>query len=112
MNDSDAIRALGALAHDHRLRIFRLLVREGPSGKTAGAIAQALEIPPPALSFHLSALERARLLTSRRSGRHVTYAVVVSAVRGLIEFLTEDCCGGRPELCGGARVDDGRGARP
>ena len=107
MTDAKAIEALGALAHDHRLKVFRLLVRKGPPGLTAGAIAQDLAIAPSALSFHLSALERAGLLASRRTGRNVIYAVTAATVRGLIGFLTEDCCRGRPELCGAMREKDG-----
>lgn len=107
MTDAEAVDALGALANDHRLRVFRLLVREGPPGLTAGAIARSLGIAPSALSFHLSALERAGLLTSRRAGRNVIYAVAVVAVRGLIGFLTEDCCRGQPELCGAIGARDG-----
>ena len=100
MTDAEAVDALGALAHDHRLKLFRLLVRQGAPGLSAGEIARSLAITPSALSFHLTALERAGLLTSRRAGRNVIYAVAVESVRGLIGFLTEDCCGGRPELCG------------
>ena len=100
MTDAEAVDALGALAHDHRLKLFRLLVREGAPGLSAGEIARSLDVAPSALSFHLSALERAGLLVSRRAGRNVIYAVAVESVRGLIGFLTEDCCGGRPELCG------------
>ncbi len=107
MTDADAVEALGALANDHRLKLFRLLVREGPPGLAAGAIARELGIAPSALSFHLSALERAGLLTSRRAGRNVIYAIAVDAVRGLIGFLTEDCCHGQPELCGGPRARGG-----
>ena len=105
MTDAEAVAALGALAHDNRLRVFRLLVREGPDDISAGAVAQALAIAPSALSFHLAALERAGLVTARRSGRNVFYGVAVDAVRGLIGFLTEDCCRGRPELCGNASAN-------
>ncbi len=107
MTDAEAAEALGALAHDHRLKVFRLLVREGPAGLTAGTIARRLAIAPSALSFHLAALERAGLLDSRRSGRNVIYAVAVDSVRGLIGFLTEDCCRGRPELCGAVVHENG-----
>ena len=115
MTDAEAVDALGALAHDHRLAAFRLLVREGPRGLSAGALARALAVAPSALSFHLSTLERAGLVTARRAGRNVNYAVAVEAVRGLIGFLTEDCCRGRPELCGAATAaaaGQGRGGGP
>lgn len=111
MIDSEAVDALGALAHEHRLRVFRLLVRQGLEALSAGDIARGLAIAPSALSFHLAALERAGLVTARRAGRNVFYAVSGDAVRGLIGFLTEDCCGGRPELCGdppwGGGADEG-----
>ena len=88
MDEDRAIAALAALAHAHRLAIFRLLVREGPSGLPAGRIGEALAIAPSALSFHLASLDHAGLLRSRRDGRHVFYAVEVPAMRGLLGFLT------------------------
>ncbi|NNG03179.1 MAG: helix-turn-helix transcriptional regulator [Inquilinus sp.] len=100
MDENEAIGGLAALAHAHRLAIFRLLVREGPAGLPAGRIGEALAIAPSALSFHLAALDHAGLLRSWRDGRNVFYAVEVAAMRRLLGFLTEDCCRGRPELCG------------
>ena len=102
-----AVRALDALAHPDRLRAFRLLVVEGPSGMASGRIAAALGVPPTRMSFHLAALDRSGLLRSRRAGREVRYAACYDAMRALLTFLTEDCCGGRPEICG----DLGRVAR-
>lgn len=95
-----AVTALSALAQEHRLEIFRKLVHEGPEGMTAGAIARWLGVAPSSLSFHLGHLERAGLLTSRRVARHVHYAVDIEGTRQLIGFLTEECCEGRPEICG------------
>ena len=100
MDDRTAVAALAALAQDHRLRIFRALVREGPEGLPAGEIAQRLELAPSALSFHLAQLERAGLLRSWRVKRHIFYAVEIEGMRSLLAFLTEDCCQGQPELCG------------
>ena len=100
MDDRTAVTALAALAQDHRLRIFRALVREGPTGLAAGEIAQRLELAPSALSFHLAQLERAGLLRSWRVRRHIFYAVEIEGMRHLLSFLTEDCCQGQPELCG------------
>lgn len=108
MRDSEAVDALGALAHEHRLKVFRLLVRHGPDPMNAGDIARDLAIAPSALSFHMAALERAGLVTGRRAGRNVFYGVSVDVVRGLIGFLTEDCCRGRPELCGHPLPASGR----
>ena len=101
MDDELAVDALSALAHRHRLRVFRVLVKEGPPGLAAGEIGTRLGIAPSALSFHLAHLERAGLLRSWRHGRQVRYAVEVDRMRGLLAFLTEDCCNGQPEICGG-----------
>lgn len=108
-----AIGALGALAHDHRMAVFRLLVRAGPPGLAAGDIAAQLDMPPSSLSFHLSQLTRAGLLRTWRVSRHVFYAVDFPAMRGLLDFLMEDCCAGAPEICcpppgGAARASSGR----
>jgi DNA-binding transcriptional ArsR family regulator len=101
IDETDAVGRLGALAHPARLAAFRLLISAGPSGIASGEIAEKLKIPPTAMSFHLSALERSGLVRARRAGRKILYAVQFEEVRALLAFLTEDCCGGRPELCGG-----------
>lgn len=95
-----AVEALAALAQEHRLAVFRLMIAEGTSGLTAGEIAQRLAIPPSTLSHHLAHLERAGLLRSWRVDRRIFYAVDVAGTRALVAFLTEDCCGGHPEICG------------
>ena len=95
-----ALSALSALAHGTRLAAFRLLVRCGPEGLPAGSIAEQLGAPPPTLSSHLAQLQRAGLVTSRRVQRQIFYAANVDGMRQLLTFLTEDCCQGRPELCG------------
>jgi DNA-binding transcriptional ArsR family regulator len=100
MESTDAIEALGALAQETRLDAFRLLMREGPNGLPAGEIAQRLGVQRPTLSFHLQHLERAGLLTRHRRSRQIVYAVDVEGVRALLTFLTQDCCQGRPEICG------------
>ena len=101
MKQKEAIEALSALAQDHRLRIFRMLVKETPGGLAAGEIAARIGIMPSALSFHLSHLERAGLLKAERVKRNIIYSVEVAGMRRLLAFLSEDCCGGRPEICGG-----------
>jgi DNA-binding transcriptional ArsR family regulator len=100
MKDNDAVTCLAALAHDQRLAIFRLLVREGPSGLPAGEIAEAVEATPTGASFHLKELDRAGLIHATRVGRYIRYAVHFDKVCQLLTFLTEDCCQGQPELCG------------
>lgn len=100
MENKIAIRALSALAQEHRLAIFRLLVKEGPSGLTAGEIAKAVGISATSLSFHLKELDAASLLRTWREGRYIRSAVHVGGMRQLLTFLTDDCCGGNPEICG------------
>ena len=105
MKPKDAIQALAALAQESRLAIFRLLVREGPEGLPAGAIGERLDIAAPTLSFHLAHLARAGLLTSRREGRSIHYGANYRGMNALLTYLTEDCCQGRPEICGYAASD-------
>lgn len=99
MEIRDATAALGALAHDTRLRIFRLLVQAGPGGIPAGDLSAKLDVPPPTLSFHLRDLSAAGLAVSARDGRTIRYAADFEAMNALMGFLTENCCGGRPEMC-------------
>lgn len=99
METSRAVEALGALAQATRLEVFRALVRAGPAGLPAGRIARRLELPAPTLSFHLAQLARAGLVTRRREGRRIVYAADFEGMAGLVGFLTEDCCGGAPEVC-------------
>jgi ArsR family transcriptional regulator len=99
MKDKSAVEMLGALAQEHRLKIFRLLVRTGPSGLPSSEIAEAVGISPTSASFHLKELDRARLIVATREGRFIRYAIDVEGMRDLLTFLTEDCCQGRPELC-------------
>jgi ArsR family transcriptional regulator, arsenate/arsenite/antimonite-responsive transcriptional repressor len=94
-----ALAGLAALAQETRLAIFRRLVRAGPGGESAGAIAEGLGTPAPTLSFHLKELEHAGLVTQRRAGRSLIYAANYDGMRALLGFLMEDCCAGRPEIC-------------
>lgn len=100
MDANQAVTSLAALAHEHRLEIFRMLVREGPNGLTAGELADGIGASATAASFHLKELDRAGLVTATREGRYIRYALHVEGMRQLLEYLTEDCCQGRPELCG------------
>jgi len=100
MENETAVRSLAALAQINRLEIFRLLVKTGPNGLPAGDIARTLDLSATRASFHLKELEHAGLISATRDGRYVRYAVAFESVRRLMSFLTEDCCDGRPELCG------------
>jgi ArsR family transcriptional regulator, arsenate/arsenite/antimonite-responsive transcriptional repressor len=94
MNTNLVVRALGALAHESRLAIFRVLVVAGPEGMAAGDIAQQLGISPSSLSFHLKDLSYADLVSARQEGRYIFYSANFDAMSGLIGFLTENCCEG------------------
>ena len=93
MEAGQSIAALAALAHETRLAVFRLLVQHGPDGLPAGAIAQALALPPSSLTFHLQHLMRAGLLTQRRVSRQLIYAADFAVMNALLAYLTENCCG-------------------
>ena len=98
MDQKAAISALGALAQDTRLDLFRLLVTVGPEGLPAGVIAERLGVLPSSLSFHLAQLVHAGLITQRRLSRQLIYAAEYSAMTDLLAYLTENCCG-RGESC-------------
>jgi DNA-binding transcriptional ArsR family regulator len=89
-----ALAAFGALANEHRLGIFRLLVQTGPNGLPAGDIADKLRIPASSLSFHLAHLTRAGLTIQRRESRSLIYSANFATMNGLVAFITENCCGG------------------
>src|SRR5215831_11103642 len=99
MDRSQALRGFAALSQETRLAIVRLLVRAGPDGLAAGAVAEAVDASPSNVSFHLKDLEHAGLITARRSSRSIIYAANFDALRGLVGFLMKDCCAGRPEIC-------------
>ncbi len=86
------IAALGALAQETRLAIFRRLVEHAPDGLTPGAIVEALKVPQATLSFHLKELAAAGLTTDRRKGRHIWYRANLAAINELSDYLTENCC--------------------
>ena len=86
------IEALGALAHEHRLAIFRLLIERGPEGMSAGRIAGRVGLVPSSLTFHLQNLQRAGLITQRRESRQLFYSAAFTAMNALVGYLTENCC--------------------
>lgn len=89
-----AVSALGALAQEHRLALFRLLVQAGAEGMAAGAIAEALGVPNSSLSFHLAQLSRAGLIRQERRGRSLIYSADYPAMNALLGYLMENCCAG------------------
>jgi ArsR family transcriptional regulator len=99
METEDAIESLSALAHPGRLAVFRLLVQAGSEGVAAGEIARTLDTPANTMSTQLAILTRAGLIQSRRESRSVIYSADYQEISGLIGFLMQDCCQGRPEVC-------------
>jgi ArsR family transcriptional regulator, arsenate/arsenite/antimonite-responsive transcriptional repressor len=99
MRSPEAVDALGALAHEHRLAIYRLLVETGPDGLAAGVIAERLGIAPSSLTFHLQHLQRAGLIDQKRASRQLIYAADFARMNALVGFLTENCCGGGQLAC-------------
>jgi ArsR family transcriptional regulator, arsenate/arsenite/antimonite-responsive transcriptional repressor len=108
MKKPETLAALAALAQDNRLDIFRLLVEAGRNGMSAGAVADALDLAPNALTFHFDRLRDGGLVTVRREGRSMIYAARYETMNALIAYLTENCCGGRPEQCLPAKKEDSR----
>ncbi len=94
MDANTTIAALGALAQETRLKAFRLLVEAGAEGMPAGAIAEALDVPAPTLSFHLAQLAHAGLIRQRRDSRSLIYSADFDAMNALLAYLTENCCRG------------------
>ena len=100
-----AVDALGALAHETRLSVFRMLVKAGPEGMIAGAIAEHQGVPPSTMSHHLATLERAGLVQSERESRLIHYRADYPGMRRMLLFLMQDCCQGAPEMCGDLMAD-------
>ena len=99
MESEKAVQKLSALAQDARLAVFRLLVKAGPDGMAAGDIARKLKTAPNTMSAQLRLLSNAGLIRARRDGRSIIYAADFDGMSDLLLFLTEDCCGGRREIC-------------
>jgi len=107
MQEDDVIRALAALAHPLRLRVFRALVVVGSQGLTPGVMADALDASATSLSFHLKELAHAGLVTQEREGRNLIYRAAYDRMDGVLSFLTDNCCAGAecavgasPAACG------------
>ncbi|WP_269585650.1 ArsR/SmtB family transcription factor [Roseibium sp. Sym1] len=99
MEKEDALNALAALGQETRLDVFRLLVKAGKEGMTAGAVSDALDVRPNTLSTHLGALSRSGLVLAERDGRSICYRANLQTMQVLVTYLLQDCCGGNPELC-------------
>lgn len=99
MSPLAAVHALSALAQESRLGIYRLLVQAGPAGLVVGRIAEIMNIPATTLSFHLKSLSHGGLVHHRQEGRFVRYIADFETMHGLIDYLTENCCGSNASTC-------------
>jgi ArsR family transcriptional regulator len=99
MKSIEVVKALSALAQESRLAVFRLLVKRGPGGFTPSVIAEKLDIAAPTLSFHLKELQNAGLISARREGRFLFYSTRFDRMKGLVGFLTDECCSQADEAC-------------
>lgn len=100
MKKEVALDALAALGQETRLDVFRLLVKAGQEGMTAGTVSEHLDVRPNTLSTHLGVLSRSGLITAERDGRSIVYRAELESMQELVTYLLQDCCGGKPELCG------------
>ena len=100
MKADAAVRIFECLSSPIRLEVYRTVVRRSPAGMVAGEIAVALDLPPANLSFHLKAMTQAGLLTVEQEGRFQRYRADLGEMLGLVAYITDECCGGHPELCG------------
>jgi DNA-binding transcriptional ArsR family regulator len=99
MKSEQIVKALGALAQESRLAVFRLLVKRGPQGYSPGELGEKLSIPAPTLSFHLRELQHAQLIVSRREGRFLFYSANFETMHGVVSFLSQNCCSLSDEAC-------------
>jgi DNA-binding transcriptional ArsR family regulator len=99
MKTARVVESFGALAHGHRLAIYRLLVEQGPEGLHAGAIGERIGLVPSTLTFHLQNLQHSGLIACRRVGRQLIYSADFEAMNGLVGYLTENCCAASGQSC-------------
>jgi DNA-binding transcriptional ArsR family regulator len=104
MEDQQVVRCLAALAQPHRLKVFRLLVVAGQQGLTPGALAEALDVAPATLSFHLKELSHAGLVTQERVSRNLVYRAAFEHMNAVLAYLTENCCQGESCLPASAKA--------
>ena len=94
MKTEDALSALSALAHSHRLAAYRALVQAGPAGLAVGALREQLAVPAATLTSHLNQLRAAGLISDEREGRVIRMRADYVQMDALLTYLTENCCSG------------------
>lgn len=112
MRSPEAVTALAALAHEHRLAVYRMLVEAGPKGLPAGEIAARLMLAPSSLTFHLQSLQRAGLISQQRMSRQLIYAADFTAMNDLVGYLTDNCCAGSASAVCGSKCAPKPAQRP
>lgn len=112
MRSSEAVTALAALAHEHRLAVYRMLVEAGPGGLPAGEIAARLKLAPSSLTFHLQSLQRSGLISQERMSRQLIYAADFGAMNDLVGYLTDNCCAGSASADCGSKCAPAQAERP
>lgn len=108
MDENNALDMLSALSQETRLRVIRYLVQCGAGGAPAGEVGMQVEASSSRISFHLSALEHAGLITSERRSRHIFYRANYETLGGLVSFLLNDCCGNHPDIRACCNLENGR----
>lgn len=98
MKDAQALTMLGALSQETRLQVVRYLIQRGAEGAPAGDIGEAVGATSSRASFHLSALERAGVVSSERQSRKIIYTANIENLGNLVSFLLNDCCDGHPDI--------------
>ena len=88
----EATDAFSSLSQETRLRVFKLLIEYGRDGTVPGEMAEELGIPANTLSFHLSHMSKAGLVSSKKNGRSITYFANTDLIEELIGYLQENCC--------------------
>lgn len=111
MKTANVLAALGALAHEHRLAVYRLLVEQGPDGLAAGTIGERIGLVPSSLTFHLQSLQRAGLIRQLRASRQLIYSADYAVMNQLIGYLTDKCCTAGAGSCA-VECKPARAARP
>ncbi|MCP4316569.1 MAG: helix-turn-helix transcriptional regulator [Hyphomicrobiales bacterium] len=107
MEENQALKLLGALSQETRLRIVRYLVQCGAQGASAGDVGNQVGAASSRASFHLSTLENAGAISSERQSRNIVYRADLKNLGNMMSFLLNDCCNGHPDIRACCGFEDG-----
>lgn len=96
MKHEDVAASLAELGNNHRLAVFRFLVKAGHEGASVGEIQKALGIPASTLSHHLTRMAKVGLIRQEKHSRTIICIPEYEHLESLIDFLREECCVGIP----------------